>query len=143
MANVVAMIEADTLRLMQAWMHRDAGTLKKLIHRDCTIMVGTHPPQLLDRPSFVAAIDRGFSLDGFKLGEALVNVYGKTVWWSSGAQLDLKLGRTDWSGTYMITDLWRKSTFGGWKLVDRSLSPTAKDEDHRLAAHLRQLQLWR
>lgn len=143
MADVVVRIEADSLRLMQAWMHRDAGTLKKLIHRDCTMMVGTHPPQLLDRPSFLAAIERGFRLEGFKLGEALINRHGKSVWWSAGAKLDIKLGRTDWSVPFLITDLWRKSAFGGWKLFERSFSPTANDEGHELAAHLRSLQLWR
>jgi hypothetical protein len=143
MADIIAKIEADALLLMQAWMHRDAGTLKKLIHRDCTMMFGTHPPQLLDRPSFLSSLDRGMRLEGFKLGEALVKRYNKSVWWSAGAQLDLKLGRTDWSAPFLITDLWRKTAFGGWKLVERSISPTANDDDHQLAAQLRQLQLWR
>jgi hypothetical protein len=143
MADIAVTIEAESLRLMQAWMHRDAGTLKKLIHRDCTFMIGTNPPQLLDRPSFIAGAERGLRCEGFKLGEALINRHGKSVWRTCGAQIDLKLGREDWSGPFLITDLWRKFAWGGWKLTERSLTPTANDPEHRLAAHVRQLQLWR
>ena len=143
MADITGTIEAQALRSMQAWMNSDGSTLRKLLHRDFTMMIGTTPPQLLDRPSLLAATERGLDCTGFRLGQALIERHGKTVWWSSGAELDLKLGRTDWSGPFLITDLWRKSAFGGWKLVQRSLSPTVKDPDQRMSAEVRQLQLWR
>ena len=143
MADIVATIETETLRLMQAWMHGDAAMLKKLIHRDCTLMIGTSPPQLLDRPSLIAALDGGLQCRGFRLGDALITRHGKAVWWSAVTELELKLGRTEWAGSFLMTDLWRKYRFSGWKLAERSLAPTAVDEDHKLASHLRKLQLWR
>lgn len=143
MADIAATIGGGELRLMQAWLNRDEGTVRKLMHRDCTIMVGTNPPQLLDRPSFLAAIEHGLVCTRFRLGEALINRHGKSVWWSSGAELELKLGRTQWSGQFLISDMWRKSAFSGWKLMERSLAVTAPDTDNQLASHLRQLQLWR
>lgn len=143
MADIEGAIQSRALLFMQAWMNRDAGTIRNLAHRDCTLMIGTTPPQLLDRPSLLAAMDRGLDCTGFRLGEAVVNRHGKSVWWSAGAELQLKLGRIDWSGPFIITDLWRKTVFGGWKLAERSLAPTANDDDNQMSAHIRQLQLWR
>lgn len=143
MADAIATIEGQALRLMQAWMHRDAGTLRNIMMRDCMFMFGTNPPQLLDRPSILAALENGLVCTGFRLGEAAISKHGRSVWWTAGAELELKLGAIEWSGSFLITDLWHKTRFGGWKLAERSLSPTDKDADHRLSNSIRQLQLWR
>ena len=143
MADIAAKIESKELLLMQAWLNRDAGMMRKLIHRDCTFMIGSTPPQLLDRPSLVAGLDGGLICKGFRMGEGLTNRYGKSVWWSCGAELQLKLGQTEWAGTFVITDLWRKFAWGGWKLAQRSMAPTAPDTEHDLAGKIRRLQLWR
>lgn len=142
MADIIAKIEGQELQLMQAWMRADAGAIRKLVHRDCTLMFGTTPPQLLDRPSFLSASESGLTLSGFRLREAVVERYGSAVWWCAGAQLDLKLGGQDWSGLFLITDLWRKYTVGGWKLAQRSLAATPADEDRKLAGAVHRLQLW-
>jgi hypothetical protein len=48
----------------------------------------------------------------------------------------------DWSGTVWITDLWRKGRVRrGWKLVQRTMSRV--DEDPKLPAAIRSLQLWK
>lgn len=141
MADISGMIEAQELRLMQAWMHRDAATIRKLAARDFMMIVGTNPPELLDRPSLVAAIERDFRCTGFKLGESVVRQHGRSAWYSAGAQLELELGRKDWSGRFLVTGLWYKFRIGGWKLVERSLSGVDAQED--LADSIRKIQLWR
>lgn len=141
MSDVSGMIEAHELRIMQAWMHRDAAIIRQLAARDCMMILGTNPPELLDRPSFVAAIEKELRCTGFRLGESVVRRHGRTAWYSAGAEIELEVGRVDWSGRFLLTGLWRKFRIGGWKLVERGLSPTAKDE--RLAGKIRELQLWR
>ena len=141
MAEIDAIIEAQELRMMQAWMHRDAGTIRQLAARDFMMIVGTNPPELLDRPSFVAAIEQGMRCSGFRLAESFVRRHGRTAWYTAGAELELKLGAKDWSGRFLITGLWRKHRFGGWKLAERSLSPT--DKDDALAENVRRMQMWR
>ncbi|MBD2842013.1 Cif family virulence factor [Erythrobacter rubeus] len=141
MANIAAIIEANELHFMQSWMHRDAGSIRQLATRDFMMMLGTKPPELLDRPSFVAGIEQGFRCTGFRLGESFVRKYGRLAWYVAGAQLELKLGAKDWSGDFIITDLWRKARIGGWKLAERSLAPTNSDDD--LDHRIRKLQLWR
>ena len=143
MADIAVKIYTEAERLMLAWLHRDSSTLKKLIHRDCTLIFGTSPPEVLDRNSFIAALDGGLQCRGFKLNEPLIHRHGQVVWWSAVVELELKVGRAEWKGSFLMTDLWRKYTFGGWKLTERSLAPTAVDEDRFLASQLRQLQLWR
>ena len=54
----------------------------------------------------------------------------------------MTLDGKDWSGTFWLQDLWRKSSMTRrWSLVERSLSRT--DDDDRVAIAIRSLQLWR
>lgn len=140
MAATEAEIEALALGLMRAWVACDDKALKKLVARDAMVMVGSLPPQLLDRPSFLAAVDRGFACTRFTLREVFVRRQGKCAWFVAGAELELAFDTKLWAGPFLITDLWRKGTIGGWKLAERSLAPL--DKDGELASRVAKLQLW-
>jgi len=141
MAQVTETIQAFELRLMQSWMHRDAGSIRKLAARDCMMIFATNPPELLDRPSFVESVGNDFRCVGFRMGESVVRRYGKLAWFSASADLELRLGVREWNGRFLITDLWSKHSFGGWKLTERCLAPV--EDDDRLAHSIRRLQMWR
>lgn len=140
MADVAADIEALALTAMRAWVAGDAKAIKKLLHRDFVMMVGTLPPQLLDRPSFVASIERGFGCTRFAFHEIFVRQHGKAAWFVAGAELEFRLGGKTWAGRFLVTDLWRCGTLGGWKLTERSIARL--DEGDRLAGTIQALQLW-
>lgn len=145
MADNAAEIEARALGLMRAWVAGDSAAMKKLTARNFMMMVGTLPPQLLDRPSFLAAIERGFVCTNFTFREVFVRQHGKAAWMVAGAELEFKLGHKTWSGRFLVSDLWRRGAIGGWKLTERSL---ARLEDEasggdRLAEAVRSLQLWK
>lgn len=140
MAASSAEIEALALSLMRAWVAADAKAIKKLVARDAMVMVGSMPPQLLDRPSFLAAAERGFACTKFAFREVFVRVNGKTAWFVAGAELELAFGSKLWSGPFLVTDQWRKGALGGWKLAERSLARL--DPDDRIAASVAELQLW-
>lgn len=125
---------------MQSWMHRDASAVRKLAARDCIILFATDPPEILDRPSFIAAIDRDFRCLGFRMGQNVVRQHGKSAWFTAPIDLELKLGAHDWQGRFVTTSLWRKFAIGGWKLAERSLATVAQDD--RLAHSVRRLQMW-
>lgn len=141
MANVEAEIEALELRLMRAWLAQDAKEVKKLLGRDFMAMIGTLPPQLLDRPSFLAGIEHGFVCNRFAFREVFVRQQGKSAWFVAGAELELGLAGKPWSGPFLVTGLWRKGAIGGWKLTERSLARL--DEGEGLAAGVMRLQLWK
>ena len=140
MAKIEANIKELQLRFMQSWMHRDVGAIRSLAARDCMIIFGTNPPELLDRPSFVAALEKDFRCLGFRMGESFVRRYGKTAWFTAPVELELKRGAREWKGRFLTTSMWRKFTIGGWKLVESSLAPV--DRDDRLADSVRRVQLW-
>ena len=140
MAASSAEIEALALSLMRAWVAADAKAMKKLVARDAMVMIGSMPPQLLDRPSFLAAAERGFACTKFAFREVFVRVRGKTAWFVAGAELELAFGSKLWSGPFLVTDQWRKGALGGWKLAERSLARL--DPDDRIAASVAELQLW-
>lgn len=141
MAEISGEIEALVLGTMRAWVAGDAKTMKKLTARDAMMMIGTLPPQLLDRPSFLAAMERGFACTRFAIREVIVRRHGKTAWFVAGAELELAFGPKLWSGPFLLTDLWRKGAIGGWKLAERSLAPL--DQTEGLAAAVSKLQLWK
>jgi hypothetical protein len=141
MADTLAEIEALELRLMRAWLAQDAKETKKLLGRDFMAMIGTLPPQLLDRPSFLAGIERGFACTRFAFREVFVRQHGKAAWFVAGAELELGLGAKVWSGPFLVTGLWRKGAIGGWKLAERSLARLEAAED--FAAAIGKLQLWK
>ena len=141
MAETAAEIEALALTAMRAWVAGDGKAMKKLTTRDFMMLVGSTPPQLLDRPSFLAAMERGFACTRFTFREVIVRVYGKSAWFVAGAELELALGGKVWSGGFMITDLWRKGAIGGWKLAERSLARL--DGDDTIAPTIARLQLWK
>jgi ketosteroid isomerase-like protein len=140
MAQVSETIEALELRLMHSWMQRDAGAIRRLMARDCMMIFATDPPELLDRPSFAASVERDFRCLGFRMGESVVRRHGRSAWFTASVDLELKLGRAEWKGRFLVADLWRKHRIGGWKLAERGLSLLATDE--RLSDGLRRLQLW-
>lgn len=141
MASVEAEIEALELRLMRAWLAQDAREVKKLLGRDFMAMIGTRPPQLLDKPSFLAGVERGFACTRFTFREVFIRQHGKAVWFVAGAELELRLGGKAWDGPFMLTGLWRKGAIGGWKLAERSLARL--DEGENLAAAVSKLQMWK
>ncbi|MEM7688416.1 MAG: nuclear transport factor 2 family protein [Pseudomonadota bacterium] len=140
MSKIPAIIEEREERIMQAWMHRDAGELKRLMARDCILMFATDPPEILDRPSFIEAQARDFRCLGYRFGDNIMRRYGSLVFLTAPIDLELKLGAREWEGRFLITDLWRKYAFGGWKLTERTLAPLA--DDARLADSVRRVQLW-
>jgi hypothetical protein len=142
----VAEIEAEFLvrenNLMTAWMHRDEASIKSLVSRDSVFLFGALPPVLLDRRSFIGALDGGFVCTAFRFHETTARQYGKSTWFSGHAELELKIRGRDWSGHFMITDLWRKGRFRRrWQLAERSLAPLKGDGSFSSA--IRSLQLWR
>ena len=141
MSDHSAEIEAATLNMLRAWVAGDVNAMKKLTPREFFFMIGTSPPQLLDRPSFLAALDRAFACRRFALREVFARKHGNAGWLVAGAELDLVVGGKPWTGPFLISAFWRPSMWTGkWLLADFSLARV--DPDEGLAQNVRALQLW-
>ncbi|MEE4539636.1 MAG: hypothetical protein V2J51_14235 [Erythrobacter sp.] len=142
MSDICAEMEVLENRLMRGWMGRNVREIKALVATDCLFMFGTRPPTLLDRPSFVAAIDRGFVCEAFRFGAVTARQHRHAAWFTGDIELEMRLSRREWRGRFLLTDLWTKSRLKRrWKLAERSLAPLDGDED--LSAAIHALQLWR
>lgn len=126
---------------MLAWMHGDAGRAKSMLTGDCIMMFGSTPPVLLDRASFVGNLADRFALRGFSFDEVTARKHGKLVWFTGHVELEMRVEHEDWKGGFLLTDLWRKTTFGGWKVEERSLAPL--DPSNHLPRAITSLQMWR
>ena len=142
MAISEAEIEALALAAMRAWVAADEKAMKKLTKRDFMCMVGTTPPQLLDRPSFLAAMESGFACRQFAFREVLVRAHGNSAWFVAAAELKLALGREAWTGKFLVSDLWKRKGWGRgtYQLAERSIA--VLDADETRAASIARLQLW-
>lgn len=142
MAVSEAEIEALALGAMRAWVAGDVKAMKKLTKRDFLVLIGSTPPQLLDRPSFLAAMERGFTCTRFAFREVIARQHRDAAWFVAGAELDLVLGKREWNGAFLVSGLWRHGGWGRkWKLADLSLARLDPDKDR--AADLARLQLWK
>lgn len=142
MAASEAEIEALALTAMRAWVAGDAKAMKKLLARDFMMLVGSTPPQLLDRPSFLAAMERGFSCNRFVFREVIARRHREAAWFVAGADLDFMLGNRPWTGAFLVSALFRKSAWSS-KMLLADLSLARQDPDTDLAAAIGKLQLWK
>lgn len=146
MAEAATEIEALALGVMRAWVAGDAKAMREATARDFMAMVGTVPPQLLDQPSFLAALDRGFSCTKFAFREVFVRQHGKCAWLVAGAELELRLGAKVWAGPFLVTGLWRRGSLTrSWNLTELSLARLDAETvaGEHLADAVRGLQLWK
>lgn len=142
MAVGEAEIEALALGAMRAWVARDEKAMKKLTAKDFLMLVGSTPPQLLDRPSFLAAMGRGFTCNRFAFREVIARKHRDAAWFVAGADLDLTLGSQTWTGAFLVSALFRKSAWSS-KLLLADLSLARQDPDAGRAAAVAKLQLWK
>lgn len=142
MAAREAEIEAYALTAMRAWVAGDVKAMKKLTAREFLVLVGSTPPQLLDRPSFLAAIDTGFACARFAFREVIARQHGDAAWFCAGAELELLVGGRPWNGAFMVSALFRKGTWSS-KMKLAELSFARIDPDPEFAPALTRLQLWK
>jgi hypothetical protein len=142
MADLTPVIETMEHRWMRAWVNGDMRALKSLTAKNFILLTGSKPPAILDRPSWLEAIARRWYCSSYRFGHLVVRGEGKVAIFSAPVELNAALDRRDWSRTFWVTDVWRKSGVRrGWKLTHRVLS--SQDEDPGVARTIQSLQLWK
>ncbi|HEX6785287.1 MAG TPA: nuclear transport factor 2 family protein [Sphingomicrobium sp.] len=142
MADLTPIIETLEHRWMRAWVNRDAKTLKALTTKDFLLLMGAKPPTILDRPSLLEAAVERWDCQSYRFGDILVRREGKLGMFSASVELKARMDGRDWSGTYWLTDVWRRGRVRrGWKLAHRIFS--RRDEAPEVAKAIKSLQLWK
>lgn len=141
MADLAPVIETLEHRWMRAWVNRDAKAMKAITASDFILLTGSKPPAILDRPSWLDAATTRYLCSSYRFGDIDVRQHGNIAVFATQLELKAKMDGGDWSGSLWVSDVWRKKRIGGWKLVQRVLSRT--DDDPKLPAAIRSLQLWK
>lgn len=142
MADLTPEIETQENRWMRAWVQRDARAMKAVTASDFILLSGSKPPAILDQKSWLDAATKRWLCSSYRFGDIYVRRVGALALFAS--QLDLKatLDGADWSGTFWVTDIWRKGRIRrGWRLAQRVMSRV--DDDPKFPAAVRSLQLWK
>ena len=127
---------------MRAWVQRDARTLKAVTASDFILLVGSKPPVILDAKSWVEAATKRWLCSSYRFGDIYVRRVGSVALFASQVEFRATMDGEDWSGTYWVTDLWRKGRIRrSWRLAQRVLSRV--DEDAKRPPAVRSLQLWK
>lgn len=142
MANFESTIEALEHQWMRAWIQRDRKTMKALAARDFIFLLGSEPPAILDRASWLEGAGSRLACTGYRFGSVYIRRHGTTATFASLVTLDATMDRKDWSGTTWVTDLWRRRGIRQtWKLAERTL--TRPEPDSSYAPAIRAMQLWK
>lgn len=123
--------EKNLLTLERKWVEalklHDASTLSQIIADDFTFV----SPQLAgaggDRAKYFEHVLRDLKLTSYELDELTVRVYGRAAVVSGKLKQKAAMTGEDWSGTYLVTDVWVNRE-GTWRAVSRhsSLLPEKK-----------------
>lgn len=142
MADLTPEIETQENRWMRAWVQRDARTLKSVTAADFILLTGSKPPVILDQKSWVEAATTRWLCTSYRFGDIYVRRVGAVALFASQLEMKATLDGVDWSGTYWVTDLWRKGRVRrGWRMTQRIVSRI--DDKPDLTAAVRSLQLWK
>lgn len=142
MTDLTAAIETMEHSWMRAWVNRDGKALKALTARHFILLMGAKPAAILDRPSWLEAAANRWDCQSYRFGDILVRAEGKVAIFSAAVELKATVDGRDWSGTFWVTDVWRKGRVRrGWKLAHRSLS--RRDEAPEVAKAIKAMQLWK
>jgi len=142
MADLTPEIETQENRWMRAWVQRDARGLKAVTASDFIMLVGTKPPVILDAKSWIDAATTRWLCSSYRFGDIYVRRVGSVALFASQIELKATMDGVDWSGTYWVTDLWRKGRIRrGWRMAQRVVSRV--DDEPKRPAGVRSLQLWK
>jgi uncharacterized protein DUF4440 len=142
MSDLTPVIETMEHRWMRAWVNGDARALKAITSRSFILLMGSKPPTILDRPSWLEAAAKRYHCSSYRFGDFTVLDHGAITVFAGLLELKATMDGRDWSGPVFVTDLWRKGRVRrSWKLVQRVVSKA--DDNPELSKGIRALQLWK
>lgn len=107
---------------MNAWKNKDEKTVREIIADDFTLSSSLSTGELMNKEAWIEKALHGYDCQSFNFDTIKVRVYGDTallnVWYHQEATVNGK----DWSGNFLMTDIWTKQKNGKWQVVARHAS---------------------
>jgi len=105
---------------MTAWKHKDVATVRKILSDDFTLTSSLSSGGLVDKEGWIAKLAI-YDCKAFRFDKIQVRVYDNTAVVNSWFHQDATANGKDWSGNFLITDIWvKKGEY--WQVVARHAS---------------------
>lgn len=101
---------------MNAWVAKDLDTCDRIL--DNEFLLSSARGVLIRKAEWLAAAMGTISCDRFEWLEELVRPFGEVAVVNSRILQKASVGAQDWSGVFMLTDVWVLRN-DGWKVVSR------------------------
>jgi hypothetical protein len=101
---------------MNAWVAKDLDTCERIL--DDEFLLSSARGMLVRKAEWLTAAMGPFSCDRFEWLEELVRPFGDVAVVNSRILQKASVGAQDWSGVFMLTDVWVLRN-DGWKVVSR------------------------
>jgi len=105
---------------MTAWKNKDVATVRKILSDDFTLTSSLSSGGLVDKEGWIAKLAI-YDCKAFRFDKIQVRVYDNTAVVNSWFHQDATANGKDWSGNFLITDIWvKKGEY--WQVVARHAS---------------------
>ncbi|HEX7929965.1 MAG TPA: nuclear transport factor 2 family protein [Sphingomicrobium sp.] len=117
--TIASEVEEMSNRWMQAWVEQDRATLEQVLAPDYVLIVSAAADRTMDRATWLASCDR-YVAQSFRYRSVQVHepLPGMAVM-SAVAEQIATLGDVDRSGSFFVTDIWRRAPDGRWQVCAR------------------------
>lgn len=101
---------------MNAWMAKDRAVFIEILSDD--FLLSSARGNLMTKEEWIDNAVGSFNCKSFTWKEIKVRTYGDTAVVNSLVEQEASIGVNDWSGIFMLTDVWVRQN-GKWQVVSR------------------------
>jgi ketosteroid isomerase-like protein len=101
---------------MNAWIEKDRTTLMEILSDD--FLLSSARGNLMDKEEWLVNALGPFTCRTFTWKETKVRLYDTTAVVNALVEQEANVGTKDWSGTFLLTDVWVKQE-DKWRVVSR------------------------
>jgi len=104
---------------MAAWVANDRATLERVLAPEFALVVSARPEARVDRAAWLRTAGTEYTCDAFRYDAMQVRDFGDLAVASSLATQRATAFGQDRSGTFFLTDVWRRGADGAWQVIAR------------------------
>jgi ketosteroid isomerase-like protein len=114
--QITEAVTAREKEWMQAWIMKDENAFHNILADD--FLLSSARGRYMNKQEWISGAMGAFTCESFDWEEINVRSYGNTAVVNAIAKQQAKVGEEDWSGRFLITDVWVLQN-GNWQVVAR------------------------
>lgn len=117
MANdIISLITEREKEWMQAWIDKDENKFNEILSDD--FLLSSARGQFMSKQQWIEGALGPFTCNEFDWKEVKVRIYENVAVVNAITSQKANVGNQDWSGDFMVTDVWVNMK-GNWQVVSR------------------------